>query len=321
MKALIVKTSSMGDVIHALATAHDLRAAMPDLDIHWAAEESFREIPTLSPAVGRVHVCAFRRWRKAPLSRETRAEVRALREELAAERFDAVLDIQGLIKSAVLASWTKVPVTGFTWGTAREPLASLFYTRKLNLPASLGAVRRSRMAAAETFGYAIDEAHPVFGLRTTAEPSLRVGGPYAALAVNTSRDSKLWPEANWVELGGWLLRERGLRSVFFWGSDKEHERVSRLASQIEGALIAPRCGLAATAATMAGASAMVGVDTGLAHLAAALGVPSVGLYVSTPINLLRLVGDGPVRSLGGEGLCPSVDEVRRAFDQVIGEKA
>ena len=293
MKILVIKSSSMGDIIHALPVAHDIRQALPEAELHWVAEESFRDIPTLAPAVSKVHVTAFRRWRKAILSGPVRAEMADVKNALRAEHYDVVLDIQGLMRSAMVARWAGVPATGYSWGTAREPIASLAYARKLDLPASLGAVRRYRMAAAEALGYEIDPERPVFGLQANAEPSVKPAGPYAALAVNTSRDEKLWPEEYWTHLGR-KFAGAGLRSVLFWGSDVERERVERLVRTIPGA--------------------------GLAHLGAALGRPSVGIFVSTPTETLKLVGDGPVRSLGGIGQCPDVDEVWKALVAVQGER-
>ncbi len=318
MKILIIKSSSMGDIIHALPVAHDIRRALPEAEIHWVAEESFREIPTLAPAVSKVHVTAFRRWRKAILSASVRAEMADVKAALAAEKYDVVLDIQGLMRSAMVARWCGVRSTGYTWGTAREPIASLAYAYKLNLPESLGAVKRYRMAAAAALGYEIDAENPVFGLEASSEPSVSVDGPFAAFAVNTSRDEKLWPEDNWVVLGK-RLKRAGMRSVLFWGNETERERVKRLCARIPGAVEAPRTGLAQTAATLARAKCVIGVDTGLAHLGAALGRPSVGLFVSTSIDMLHLVGDGAVTSLGGVGQCPSPDEVWTALGGVLGE--
>ena len=155
MKVLIVKTSSMGDIIHALPLVHDLTAAHPDAEIHWLAEESFRDIPTFAPAVSSVHRTAFRRWRRTPFAASVREEIGALKSALREADYDAVLDIQGLLRSAVAARWTGKPVTGYTRRTVREPLASWFYDKTLDLPESLGAVRRYRLAAAEAFGYPV----------------------------------------------------------------------------------------------------------------------------------------------------------------------
>ena len=318
-RILIIKSSSMGDIIHALPVAHDIRKALPEARIDWVAEESFRDIPRLAPAVESVRVTAFRRWRKSLLSRETRAEIASLKKELAAEEYDCVLDSQGLMRSALVARWTGVPSTGYTWGTIREPLASLAYAHKLDLPEALGAVKRYRLAAAQTLGYEIDPEHPHFGLLARDEPSVRTDAKTVSFAVNTSRDEKLWPDDFWIELGRRFVAE-GLTPVIYWGGAKEEIRAKRVAAGIPGAVVAPRARLSQVAASLAQAELMVGVDTGLAHLAAALGCPSVGIFVATPTETLRLIGDGPCESLGGTNQMPTVDEVFEAARRVRAEK-
>ena len=318
-RILIIKSSSMGDIIHALPVAHDIRKALPEARIDWVAEESFRDIPRLAPAVESVRVTAFRRWRKSLLSRETRAEIASLKKELAAEEYDCVLDIQGLMRSALVARWTGVPSTGYTWGTIREPLASLAYAHKLDLPEALGAVKRYRLAAAQTLGYEIDPEHPHFGLLARDEPSVRTDAKTVSFAVNTSRDEKLWPDDFWIELGRRFVAE-GLTPVIYWGGAKEEIRAKRVAAGIPGAVVAPRARLSQVAASLAQAELMVGVDTGLAHLAAALGCPSVGIFVATPTETLRLNGDGPCECLGGTTPMPTVDEVFEAARRVRAEK-
>ena len=279
-RILIIKSSSMGDIIHALPVAHDIRRALPDARIDWVAEESFRDIPLLAPAVEAVRVTAFRRWRKSLLSAGTRAEIASLKRELAAEHYDCVLDIQGLMRSALVARWTGVPPTGYTWGTIREP-------------------------------------H--FGLLAKGEPSVKTDAKTVSFAVNTSRDEKLWPDDSWMELGRRFVAE-GLTPVIYWGGAKEEARAKRVAAGIPGAVVAPRARLSQVAVSLAQAELMVGVDTGLAHLAAALGCPSVGIFVATPTETLRLIGDGPCESLGGTNQMPTVDEVFEASRRVRAQK-
>ena len=314
-KILIIKSSSMGDIIHALPVAHDIRQALPDARIDWVAEESFADIPPLAPAVEKVYVTAFRRWRKSPFSVKTRREVSALKAALQAEHYDIVIDIQGLIRSGLVAHWTKAPTVGYTRQTIREPLAAFFYQRHLDLPEALGAVKRYRMAAAQALGYTIDPEHAVFGLKACGTAPLQTSGRTAAFAVNTSRDEKLWPEDHWMKLGCARAKE-GISPVLYWGGAKEEARCRRIAAGIPGAAVAPKARLKDVAAGLAQAQLMIGVDTGLTHLAAAMGIPSVGIFVATPTATLRLIGDGPAESLGGVKQIPSVEDILAAAHRV-----
>ena len=285
----------------------------------WRMTSAGRSLTHGSPGWLRRASAAFRRWRKSLLSAGTRAEIASLKRELAAEHYDCVLDIQGLMRSALVARWTGVPSTGYTWGTIREPLASLAYAHKLDLPESLGAVKRYRLAAAETLSYEIDPEHPHFGLLAKGEPSVKTDAKTVSFAVNTSRDEKLWPDDSWMELGRRFVAE-GLTPVIYWGGAKEEARAKRVAAGIPGAVVAPRARLSQVAVSLAQAELMVGVDTGLAHLAAALGCPSVGIFVATPTETLRLIGDGPCESLGGTNQMPTVDEVFEASRRVRAQK-
>lgn len=312
-KILMIKTSSMGDIIHALPVAYDIAQAMPGAIVDWVAEESFAELVQLSPYVNSVKVSAFRRWRKHLFDAQTFKEVQAFKADLRQENYDVVIDIQGLMRSALVGFWTQKPVVGYSFGAAKEPLASLTYAKTLYLPASIPAVYRYRLAVATTLGYTVEESDVHYGLRALASPSLDIDAPFAALAVNTSRDSKLWPEQYWVEIGHRFLEE-GRLSVLFWGNAREKERSERIAAQIEGARVAPRTSLLNTGALLARADVVVGVDTGLTHLAAALARPSVGIFVSTPTDRLSLVGEGPVISLGES---PSVQAVWESIQTVL----
>ncbi|MCF0253216.1 MAG: lipopolysaccharide heptosyltransferase I, partial [Duodenibacillus sp.] len=264
-------------------------------------------------------VTAFRRWRKRPFSAEVRAEVAALKARLAAERYDLVIDLQGLLRSAMVARWSKARSIGYSRASIREKLASFLYTETRHVPVELGPVRRYRTMAAVCLGYEIDAGRPAFGLEPRAEAPLAIEGGFAALAVNTSRDEKLWPERDWIELGGRLAAE-GLASVLFWGSPAERARCERIAAGIEGAVVAPRLTLAELAAQMKRSRLVVGVDTGLAHLGAALALPSVGIIVNTPASLFSLVGEGPCRTLGDAGRPPSAGEVFAACRQALAGK-
>lgn len=316
MKVLMVKTSSMGDILHALPVAYDLRQAFPDLTLHWLSEEAFQDIAYLAPNVQKVHVCAFRRWRKAPFASKTKIQIQTLKAQLAAENYDMAIDIQGLMRSGLVTQWSKAKTkVGYSWSACKESLASLFYDQKLPFSAQIPAVERYRRAVSTALNYSVDLSTPRYGLKPTEPIEWALPPRFVALAVNTSRDDKCWPELSWARLGQ-RLHEKGYTCLFFWGNEHEKARCERIAQHIDGAVIMPRLKLGLIASILAKACAVVGVDTGLTHMAAALGVPSVGIFVSTSVALLNLVGDGPVQSLGGVGVVPSVDEVWQALGAV-----
>jgi heptosyltransferase-1 len=307
----------MGDVVHALPLAADLAAHLPNAQIDWLVEEGFADIPAMSRHVRRVHCVALRRWRAALLQSATWTQIAAIRRDLRAERYDRVLDVQGLLKSAVMARWAGSSVAGPSSRSARERIASLLYSQAIDVPRAMHAVERCRRIGAGVFGYPID-SQPRFDLAVTAQRPALVDGPHAVLLVNASRASKLWPEDRWIALERWLA-ERGLGSVLFWATPDEETRTARLVSAMRRAKMAPRSAIESIAATLATAKVVIGLDTGLTQLAAALGRPAVGIYCDYDPNLAGLVGDGPVRSLGGVGQAPTVEEVIAAAQAAIGE--
>ena len=315
-KILIIKSSSMGDVIHALPVAFDIKQAQPDAEVHWVVEESFADIPDLSPFVDRKILTAFRRWRKHPLARQTRSEFSDLKRLLRHEKYDCVIDIQGLMRSALVARLSGAESWGYSKDTIREPLASRFYTHTLPVAESLRPVRRYRTMVSRVLGYDIDPENPRYGLKVKPTPPAGVSGSYAALAVNTSRAEKLWPQSRWIDVVR-ELRKEGLQSVLFWGNDDERRRVEEIACGVEDAVIMPRSSLKALAQTIAGACCLAGVDTGLTHLGAALGVPSVGIIVGTSAELFSLVSEKACATVGDKGVVPDAVEVLGALHAVM----
>jgi len=308
---LIVKTSSLGDVVHCLPAVSDIVRHLPGARVEWLVEDAFAAIPPMHPAVTRTIPCAVRRWRRSPLAAGTREGVARLRQELAARPYDAIVDAQGLLKSALLARLASGPRFGLDWKSSREPLA-LFYDRVFSIPRALHAVERNRRLCAAALGYAL-EGPPDYGIAAPPFAAPWVpAGPYAVLLHGTSRDDKLWPEERWVELGMRLAAE-GTAAVLVWGSAAEHERARRLAAAIPNACVAPRAGIDALAGLLAGARAVVGVDTGLTHLAAALGVPVVGVYGVTDPTRTGISARGAAENLGGREGMPAADEVHAAL--------
>lgn len=310
-KILLVKTSSMGDVIHNLPVVGDISEAFPGCVVDWVVEDAFAAIPALHPGVRRVIPVGVRRWRKDWVAEATRREIRDAKELFQDEHYDLVVDTQGLLKSALLARWARGPICGCNWDTAREKLASLFYDRRVRLDWSRHAVERNREIAALCLGYGVTTPAR-YGIRAPRrELAWLPPGRYAVLLHATSRADKLWPEDNWVALGG-RLRAAGLGLALPWGSGPERERAERLAARLPGAVVPPRLDLEDAAALLGGAAAVAGVDTGLSHLAAALGVPVVGIYCATDPGSTGVHGATAV-NLGGVERPPTPDEVAAAL--------
>ena len=315
MKILLVKTSSLGDVVHNLPVASDIRAAAPSAAIHWVVEEPFAAIPRLHPAIARVIPVAIRRWRSSLLDRAVREDIRAFVREVKREQYDAVIDTQGLLKSALVAWAARGTRHGLDFASAREPL-SLFYDRTYAVPWTMHAVERNRALAAHALAYAVPLAVE-YGIGTNPAKFIWLpDGPYVVLVHAASSRAKLWPERRWIELAT-RLHERGLRSVLLWGNVVERLRAEEIARPVPGAVVAPGLSLADVPGVLAGARAAVGVDTGLAHLAAALKVPTVGIYCATDPAATGLYGCARAVNLGGPGTPPSVSEVLAALERVM----
>ena len=327
-RILFVKTSSLGDVVHNCPAVTDVARHVPGAVIDWVVEESFAEVVALHPHVRRVIPVAIRRWRGAALGAQTWSEFRAFRAALRSERYDAVIDSQGLIKSALIAAFAIGPKHGFDSASMREPFAARLYGARHAVSAALHAVERNRWLAAAALGYRA-EGPCDYGLRVTSEPpapglataSSSASPPYAVLLTMTSRDDKLWPEEHWRSLGG-ALANRGVHSVLPWGTEEERHRCARIATAIPGAVVPRRMSLTELASLLREARCVVGVDTGLAHLAAALDLPVVGLYcgsdpVLTGLHPGGLHGGNRVRSLGRRGAPPAVAEVLEVLEPLL----
>lgn len=303
---VLIKTSSLGDVLHNLPVVSDIRKNLPEARIDWVVEENFAPLPKLHPDVRHVIPVAIRRWRKSWW--QSRAEMKAVCSDLRERQYDVALDTQGLIKSALITRCTHTVRCGFAGSSAREPLASLFYDRTFTVAKNQHAVERNRHLAAAVFGYIVAGA-PDYGIRS---PDIELPWlpetPYAVLLHATSRDDKLWDEANWIALGKHLLRT-GMRSILPWGSEQEGVRARRLSASIAESVCAPRLNLNEAAALLGKARAVVGVDTGLSHLAAALNIPTVGIYTATDPGLTGLYAGSSAVNLGGKGTPPAADAV------------
>jgi heptosyltransferase-1 len=301
----------------------DIARHVPNARIDWVVEESFAEIPSWHPAVENVIKVAHRRWRKSWWSAEVRSERRALRERLRDKRYDIVLDMQALMKSAWLVRQAHGVRHGLDWKSAREPLASLFYDVRHKVEFWQPAVIRQRALAALAFGYT-PTGRPDFGLQgfarnaqtRTANQAVGSGFDYAVIMPSASRLDKLWPDEDWRAVFSRLL-ESGCRLRLLAGNDEEAKRADKLIAGVGDAEVVPRMNLTSIAQLLAGSRLMVGLDSGLTHLSAALGRPTIGIYrASTPVRT-PLVGDSYTASLGDRGAPPSRDAVLAAVEQAL----
>ncbi len=287
MRVLIVKTSSMGDVLHTLPALTDAQQAIPGIRFDWVVEEGFAQIPSWHAAVDRVIPVAIRRWRKAWFSAPVKAERKAFREAVQAEKYDAIIDAQGLVKSAALVTRLARGIKhGMDWQSAREPLASLFYNQRHSVPKQQHAVERTRKLFALSLGYSKPQSQGDYAIAQHFLNHLNAdAGQYAVFLHATTRDDKHWPEANWRELIG-LLASSGTRIKLPWGAPHEEARAKRLADGFDYVEVLPRMSLEEVARVLAGAKFVVSVDTGLSHLTAALDRPNITLYGPTDPGLI-----------------------------------
>ena len=281
MNVLIVKLSSLGDVVHAMPALQDLRAALPQSRIDWVVERGFAPLVRRCAGVDRVIECELRRWRQAPLSRDTRREWRAFRADLLLDRYDAVLDLQGLTKSALIARTALLAQGGRRYALANRTEGSSYEAptrwvadRAIEVAPRIHAVQRSRVLCARALGYEIPGAVH-YGLMAAAPVQ---AGRCVALVHGTSRADKCWPQAHWVALGQHLADE-GYTLGLPHGSDAEHARSAAIAAAIGArAEVWPRMDLGALADRLAGTAGVIGVDSGLSHIAVALDLPHVQVY-------------------------------------------
>src|ERR1039458_5586982 len=283
---LFIKTSSLGDVIHHVPVRTEARKGRPDARFTWLVEEAFAPLVRLHSAVTEVIPVAWRRWRKSLYAPATLSEIAGNLRAIRAPRYDT-------------------PST-------RDPLAALFYDVRHSVSRDLHAVERNRILSGLALGYAPQGA-PDFGLDRARLAS--PGPRYGVLLHATARPGKQWPEAHWIALGH-MLAGQGIDLVLPWGTDAERARSERIASALPRARVPERAPLDAVARLIAGAQFVVGVDTGLLHLAAALGVPLVAIFAGSKPGLTGPVGSGPIAVLGAQGTPPTVAAIADAVANI-----
>ena len=285
MKILIVKLSSLGDVVHAMPAVQDIRQQLPDARIDWVVERGFAPLAARCQGVQRVIPCELRRWRKTPFSGPTRQAWHAFKVDLQRVAYDAVIDLQGLSKSALVSWLARLTPTGKRYGLANRTEGSSFEAPArwvadvaVTVPAHSHAVTRSRILCAQALGYALP---PVLHQGLAAQPikpAVQTGGAgWVALVHGTSRADKQWPIGHWRALA-LQLNAAGFGVVLPHGSDAEEAVARQIAHGLPQAQVWPRLALDALTDALASCAGVIGVDSGLSHIAVALDLPHVQLY-------------------------------------------
>lgn len=308
MRVLIVKTSSMGDVLHTLPALTDAAQAIPGIRFDWVVEESFAQIASWHSSVDKVLPVAIRRWRKNWFSAPIKIERKAFYHSLRAEQYDLVIDAQGLIKSAALVTRkAKGTKHGMDWSSAREPLASLFYNKRHSIAKRQHAVERTRELFAKSIGYEKFSQPGDYAIASHfSSKNNSVANPYLIFLHATTRDDKHWPESHWKQLIT-LLASSGFRIKLPWGAPHEKARAKRLAAGISAVEVLPRMSLEEVANELAGAAYVISVDTGLSHLTAALDKRNITLYGPTDPGLIGGYGKNQHALLSPTGIMKDID--------------
>ncbi|MEO8848253.1 MAG: lipopolysaccharide heptosyltransferase I [Casimicrobiaceae bacterium] len=307
-RILVVRPSSLGDVVYALAICADIRRYDPLAVIDWVAEESFAALPALDADVRAVIPIALRRWRSSLARVSTWRQFAAFRVAMRSVDYDAVIDLQEQVKGAIIARIARGRRHGLAAASIREPLATLLHDVHHVVDRDIHFVAKCRTIAASALGYAISGA-PRWNWKALAAAAATPAMPYAVLVTATSRTGKLWPEAQWRALASHLA-QNGLIVMLPWGTPAEEARCRRIAEGNSLACVPPRQPLHDVAALLAHAALVTGVDTGLTHLGAALGTPTIALFTDTDPGLAGVaICGGDARDLGGKGNVPTLAEV------------
>lgn len=306
MKVLLIKTSSLGDIVHAFPALTDAADACPGIEFEWVVEEAFADIAALHPAVTRVIPCALRRWRKTPIKTWRNGEWRRFKQDLQSSHYDVVIDAQGLIKSAFVTRLARGERVGLDKQSAREPLSAKALHRPLSIPKGEHAISRLRQLFSLALDYPLPTGLPDSGF-SPASALTAEGAKQLIFLHGTTWPTKHWPEQQWRALAT-LASDSGTAVWLPWGDDIEKARAERIADGLAGITLLPKMSLPQLFEKMLQADGFVAVDTGLAHLAAAAGLSGVALYGPTDPALTGVLG-ARARSLSAEFPCaPCVQE-------------
>lgn len=285
MKVLIIKMTSMGDLIHTFPALTDAGLAKEGIRFDWLVDNAFKEIPKWHPLVDKVIPVSMRKWKKEPLSALKSGAIKDSLKSLRAEKYDLIIDAQGLLKSNILSLLAKGKRCGFDKNSARESWTNFVYHKTASVERQHHAVTRLRQLFAQVLDYPMPDTQPDYSLT----PEAISPDNYLVFLPNTTWNTKHYPEKYWHELIK-LATDKGLSIQIPWGSPHEKDRAERLAKDNNAVTVLPRLSITAVAKIIAKAKGVIALDTGLCHVAAAYNVPTVSLYGPTNPKLTGAVG-------------------------------
>ncbi len=329
MKILLVRVSSLGDVVHNMPVVDDLLRHFPGAQIDWVVEEAYVSLVRLNHGVRRIIPFALRRWRKNLFSRATRQEIKNFLAALRSEQYDLVLDTQGLLKTGAIMGMARIAKGGKkaglangTEGSGYEAASRIFHTDSIAVNVRTHAVLRGRLVAAQAAGYTVDTPAS-FGMHapdTGSTPAWMPTRDYAVFYHGTARDSKKWAQDNWVKTAA-TVSGYGLPVLLPWGNPAEKKEAEQLATRIPGSTVLPQLSMLEAVALSQRAALVVGVDTGLTHIAAAYERPTVEIYCDSPRWKTEGNWSPHIVNLGDTGKPPSAAEVQSAIVRLLGPTA
>jgi heptosyltransferase-1 len=306
----------------------DILRHYPHANIDWVVEEAYVSLVRLNPSVRNVIPFALRRWRKSILSSTTRAEMRQFYQSLRRESYDFIFDTQGLFKtSAVMrmgrlsAPGKRVGLANATEGSGYEGISRIFHDISVPVHKHTHAVLRARLVAAGALGYSVDGPAD-FNLQMAnavqeASPAWLPSGPYVVFFHGTARAAKQWPQAHWIAIAQKLFA-RGLQILLPWGSEEEKRAAQNLASKLSNAVVLPKLSMMEAVTLAQRAALVIGVDTGLTHIAAAFNRPTIELYCDSPRWKTQGDWSPNIINLGDLGTPPAVMDVENAINTLLG---
>lgn len=313
MRVLIVKVSSLGDIIHTLPAVTDACRAHKDLVFDWVVEESFAEVPGWHPAVENVIPVAIRRWRRNLIKTYLNHEFRAFKKSLQGVHYDLVIDAQGLIKSGMISRISKGLTVGLSNRTIREPMATLFYNKAYSVPWTEHAVDRVRELFSRALQYEYDKDHVDYGIELKKFPQLDSVKNFddeksLVFLHGTTWSTKHWPEHYWRRLAH-LAATEGYRVLLPWGDQQEKQRAELIAQGNDLATVLDKETLSGLASRIQQSEGVIAVDTGLGHMAAALSKPTISLYGPTDPGLSGTYGNMQLHLNSNLNCAPCVKKV------------